>query len=239
MSAALAVNVAAWLWGLAGLALIITVAVMAFSEAFDEYPAFLAMVGMTVSGIGSLVFALHIIASPIVALWTWRVAGVVCVLVSLISVRGLRPGQDVSVVTRLSGLLSVVAPLVVATASFLTQSIPPVKLAAAGAAAIPNVTIDGVRLWHGVALGVLGLGTIVFLLLFVRMVERGFSLQVESNWGGIGGGMAGWRVSPSLTYFAAAAIFGVLFAIFVFQLERPAAGGTASAPATPTAKPPK
>lgn len=238
MSAALAVNVAAWLWALAGLAMIITFVVLAFSG-FDEYSAFLFMVGLTVSGIGSLVFALHIIASPIIALWTWRVAGVVCVLISLISVRGLRPGQDVSVVTRLSGLLNVVVPLVVASASFLAQSIPPVKLAAAGPATIPNITIDGVRLWHGVALGVLGLGTIVFLLLFVRMAERGISLQVESNWGGIGGGMAGWRVSPSLTYFAATAIFGVLFAIFVFQLERPAAGGTASPQATSTAKPPK
>ncbi len=236
MSAALAVNIAAWIWVLAGLAMVITgLVVVSFKELDDMTPS-LALLGINVTGIGSLVLALQIVGLPNMALWAWRVAGVLCVLVSLFSVRRPRPPDDL-ISVRLAGL---VVLLIIAGASFWTESIAPapVKSAAPGPTKV-IFNIDGVALWHGVALGVLGLGTVVFLLLFVRMVERGMSLQVESNWGGIGGGMAGWRVSPSLTYFAAAAIFGVLFAIFVFQLKSDTAGKNPPPPATPTAKPPK
>src|SRR4029450_7897614 len=99
--------------------------------------------------------------------------------------------------------------------------------------AVRAITIDGVRLWRGIALAPIGFGPIVFVWLFVRMVERGVTPQVESHWGGIGGGLGGWRVSASLTYRAAAAVFGVLFAIFVMQLEpRPPAPGSTGAPAS-------
>src|SRR5439155_21104920 len=75
--------------------------------------------------------------------------------------------------------------------------------------------------WHGVALTMLAAGTLIFLGLFVWTMERGGSLQVESHWGGIGGGLGGWRASASLAYLLAAIAFGVLFAFFVIRLDRP------------------
>lgn len=38
--------------------------------------------------------------------------------------------------------------------------------------------------------------------------------QIETHWGGLGGGLGGWRVSASLAYLVAALAFGGMFTAF-------------------------
>jgi hypothetical protein len=65
----------------------------------------------------------------------------------------------------------------------------------------------------GIAL--LGVCTLAFAGLFVRETWRGHSAEVESHWGGFGGGLGGWRVSPSLTYLVCALAFGTMVSVLV------------------------
>jgi hypothetical protein len=56
--------------------------------------------------------------------------------------------------------------------------------------------------------------------------ERGQPFGVESHWGGLGGGLGGWRVSPQVIYLVAALVFaGMLTALASRTLDvlRPAA----------------
>jgi hypothetical protein len=47
--------------------------------------------------------------------------------------------------------------------------------------------------------------------LFLRSIEADKRISVESEWGGLGGGLGGWRVSASLTFLLiSAALFAVL-----------------------------
>lgn len=70
------------------------------------------------------------------------------------------------------------------------------------------------------AVGVLFLGGILtwFVRLFIREIERGRPIQIETHWGGLGGGFGGWRISPSLTYFLAALLFGLLLAMVITSM---------------------
>ncbi len=38
--------------------------------------------------------------------------------------------------------------------------------------------------------------------------------QIETHWGGLGGGLGGWRISASLAYLVAALAFGGMFTAF-------------------------
>ncbi len=67
----------------------------------------------------------------------------------------------------------------------------------------------------------LGLGvlfasiTLMFLTRFIRSLEGGESLGVESHWGGLGGGVGGWRVSRPVGYLFCVMTFGALTAVAV------------------------
>lgn len=59
------------------------------------------------------------------------------------------------------------------------------------------------------------------LLLIVVYLLMGFSRRarqdpphIETHWGGLGGGLGGWRVSASLAYLVAALAFGGMFTAF-------------------------
>jgi hypothetical protein len=63
--------------------------------------------------------------------------------------------------------------------------------------------------------GLLILGVIVLFcgFSFMTSVRKDGPLSFESHWGGLGGGVGGWRMSESLTYLMATIVFGVLFLV--------------------------
>ena len=56
-----------------------------------------------------------------------------------------------------------------------------------------------------VVLGVVILVTVTLLVAMFVAVRRGEGFEIESHWGGLGGGLGGWRVSAPLVY-----LFGVV-----------------------------
>lgn len=54
-------------------------------------------------------------------------------------------------------------------------------------------------------------------LLFLALAEtaRGGPPSLETSWGGFGGGLGGWSLSPALTYLLAALFLGGLFGVLV------------------------
>jgi hypothetical protein len=225
MTATLALTIAGWAWVLAGIGLLVAVVYITFAEDPDEPLAHLVVLAASVGAIGSVVLGLRFLGFPAAALWAWRAESIPYVFVAASLLQKSGPSSGVVVpgrarplwsLNRTTALLNLLVALFLAATSLMIRQIQP-----ATEVASPSSTfvIDGVRTWHGAALGILGAGTVLFLILFVRMVERGVTPQLESHWGGIGGGMSGWRLSASLTYLLAAAVFGVLFAIFVVQLD--------------------
>jgi hypothetical protein len=62
-------------------------------------------------------------------------------------------------------------------------------------------------------------------LLFLALVETagGGPPSLETSWGGFGGGLGGWNLSPALTYLLAALFLGGLFGVLASQVaESPA-----------------
>lgn len=92
-------------------------------------------------------------------------------------------------------------------------------------------------IWHDILLTVLSLITLVFLGLFIQEMRRGRGPMIESNWGGIGGGGGGWRMSSSLAYLLG--MFGIATLLVIVLVHSP--GDTpqdekkASASPTPSA----
>jgi hypothetical protein len=78
-----------------------------------------------------------------------------------------------------------------------------------------------------VVLCVLGVASLVFLGLFVASVLLGNAPRMDSHWGGLGGGLGGWQVSPSLAFLCA----GLLLSAFTSSAatsEGPASAGRSS-----------
>ncbi|MDP8979596.1 MAG: hypothetical protein M3O35_03280 [Acidobacteriota bacterium] len=57
-----------------------------------------------------------------------------------------------------------------------------------------------------------------FLVAFVWSLMRDRTPLLESHWGGLGGGLSGWRVSPALLYLACTMGFALLATLLVSQL---------------------
>lgn len=58
--------------------------------------------------------------------------------------------------------------------------------------------------------GLLCLTALLFAAACIDRIEAGDRPAVEQDWGGLGTGPGGWRLSPSLAYLAAAVLFGAL-----------------------------
>jgi hypothetical protein len=210
----LALTIVSWLWVVAGTGVVLGIAYFVIKDGLDQPDVALVTTLVLLVATGAVVSSLRTLDLVTPSLWSWRVAaGAISIGAILVAVTQ-PPVRLVAVAASAlyAGLFA---------ASFVAG--PALEAPPSGAPAAPPaaLTIDGVRLWHGVALFILAAGTTVFLALFVRMIERGVSPQIETHWGGIGGGLGGWRISLSLTYLLAAAVFGVLFAFFVLQLEAP------------------
>ena len=49
-----------------------------------------------------------------------------------------------------------------------------------------------------------------FLARFVQLVESGDPPSIQRHWGGVGGGVSGWRMSISIVYLGGAMFFAML-----------------------------
>jgi hypothetical protein len=86
-------------------------------------------------------------------------------------------------------------------------------------------------------LAVLGGLALWFSWMFVSSVERDGPPQIESNWGGLGGGAGGWRCSASLMYALCALTFAVCAGVTFLEVQgaNPTTGTTTSADSAATA----
>ncbi len=70
-------------------------------------------------------------------------------------------------------------------------------------------------------LGVLGLATLTFLGAFFVSVRKEPRFTVETSWGGFGGGLGGWSLSPSLVYLIATLVLAGLLCMAVSKAASP------------------
>jgi hypothetical protein len=222
--------VSGWVWVVVGLGLHgLLLHVSLTSGVRIEAASYLMASLIALAASGLLVSALILLGLTDAARWGWRISGGLLVLVSV----WMGARAEPSFVSRVAAAGNFVVAGLVAGAGMAIGSLGPPTSAGELGKRLGTVTIDGVGLWHGVALGMLGLVTAAFLILFVRALERGVTLQVESHWGGLGSGLGGWRMSSSLTYLLVATAFGMLFAVFVLWLT-PGPRGTTATPAART-----
>jgi hypothetical protein len=85
----------------------------------------------------------------------------------------------------------------------------------------PAWRFDWIFSWHNLALGMPFTAFVVFSLLFIMTVQQGSLPQIESHWGGFGGGLGGWRLSASLTYLVASISMAAIFTVCVLQGSPP------------------
>jgi hypothetical protein len=69
-----------------------------------------------------------------------------------------------------------------------------------GYTVLPRIYIPLLAPFRSVLLILAGLVLLIFISALVRSLSRGENVSVESHWGGLGGGIAGWRLSAPLVY---------------------------------------
>jgi hypothetical protein len=83
----------------------------------------------------------------------------------------------------------------------------------------PSNSVGEFVIWHHIFLTGLSLITLLFLFLFIQEMRWGRGPMIESNWGGIGGGGGGWRMSSSLAYLLGLLGTATLLAIIFIHVE--------------------
>ena len=68
---------------------------------------------------------------------------------------------------------------------------------------------------QAIAIALFGGLAVWFSWMVFSAVQRDGAPQVESNWGGIGGGMGGWRFSPSIVYTLCSLVFAACAVLFL------------------------
>ena len=82
---------------------------------------------------------------------------------------------------------------------------------------------------------VLGSLTMWFAALFSLAMRASHWPAVETQWGGLGGGIGGWRVSPAFIYLFGTLAFGSLLTVIALQPPpTPPADAAAATPVTTT-----
>ncbi len=82
---------------------------------------------------------------------------------------------------------------------------------------IGAVRQDQIRPMEGSVIFVLGCLTVAFASGFTNTVRRGEWPRLETSWGGLGGGLGGWRISPALAWLVGALLFGSAFTFTTLQ----------------------
>ncbi|MFZ1010731.1 MAG: hypothetical protein WAN65_28080 [Candidatus Sulfotelmatobacter sp.] len=89
---------------------------------------------------------------------------------------------------------------------------------------------------------VVGLLLLILIAALIHSLSRGEAVSVDSHWGGLGGGIAGWRLSAPLVYllgiaFLLAVSSALAWRVFTASAPSPQAGQQSSLPANSTANP--
>lgn len=196
----------------------------------DEWYATAVSLVCFIASVGFAYLSVSTIGHPVVATWTWRILAGAAVCFGAVCSIGIMIGREETGET-----VSVIGSTALATVLFILSiwarpavAVPQAtNVSRAAETAYPQITV-----WHNVALTILILGTLTFIALFVAAVRRGIFPAIESHWGGLGGGLGGWQMSPSLSYLVAAVVFGILFCVLLLREEN-----SANAPAlNPTVK---
>jgi hypothetical protein len=218
MSPLVAFTIAAWVWiGLAAIAVIISTIVVFVALADEEWPVAIAALLALLASSGFLFTSLHTAGYSSPAYWVWRITGGFTVILGIAcAVKSLTDfSADVwEKIIVLGVTIFSVLPLVCSIPATSQGTLPkPLQ----GGFSERILIVSEITLWHNVALIMVGTGTVMFLVLFVRAVSRGIAPGVESHWGGLGGGLSGWQISLSLTYFIGSVIFGGLFSLLALR----------------------
>jgi len=246
MDPSISLQITAWFWITMGAAGVIGAVIRTFTAAVEseqnwwEIPVFL---GIAYAGNGLSTLGVAAAGWPSIALYVWRATAIICVLIGSIIFtriiiakrgrhRGSAEGRDGSPGFEPEGSRFSYGPLlwsttistgILAAMAWLSfRSNPPEissdALSSAAPVAATSVLPAASILWLA-TLVVLGLGTIYFLYLFVQRLEEGGAPQIEAHWGGIGGGLGGWRMSPALGHVLVATLLAILFTVFLFRLD--------------------
>jgi hypothetical protein len=65
-----------------------------------------------------------------------------------------------------------------------------------------------------------------FFTRFADSIQVDGAPHIESHWGGLGGGVGGWRISSSLVYLAGAIAFGIILLLVIEPPKPPAVPAT-------------
>lgn len=79
--------------------------------------------------------------------------------------------------------------------------------------------------------------TFVFARSFLGALSKGDTPQVESSWGGFGGGLGGWRVSSSLALLLATLVSAGMLAAIVLKPAVPGGGAFTQQGQSPDSRP--
>ena len=85
------------------------------------------------------------------------------------------------------------------------------------------------------ALALLGALTLWCAAAFFAAMRDGRWPAVETHWGGLGGGLGGWRAAPSLVYLMATLGFGAMFTAAALGKDTAASAAAATANAAAAA----
>jgi hypothetical protein len=233
MSPLVAITIAAWVWiVLAAVSVVISTIVVFVGIGDEEWDTAISGLLALLASSGFLFGSLHIAGYSSSAYWIWRITGGFTVIMGIAC--GVRALMDTAASTWAKLIIAGVTifsvlPLV---CSFFATPLNTLAKPLQGGPGERIVVVSEITLWHNFALVMVGTGTVMFLVLFVRAVSRGIAPGVESHWGGLGGGLSGWQISLSLTYFIGSVIFGVLFSLLVVRGDSAAMGSGNSASAT-------
>lgn len=238
MEPSLTLQISAWLCALLGAGSVVAVVaalVNTIREASWDWTS--ALIG-SLWGAGAsalLFFGLAAAGFPEQAVWTWRATAIGLVLLNArVWVKSFADTD--SVWQDLLQVLAFVFAVALAVLSCLVAGLKTVTEVPSPQPPASTIrwTIEGVPLWHNVALCLFAASFILFILLFIGRVRKGNLAQIESHWGGLGGGLGGWRISTSLSYLLAALLCGLSFTAFVYRLE-PAPQPDSAKPSVATA----
>jgi hypothetical protein len=224
--------ITSWTWIIIAAAGIIGAVVLTFSDegrGIDGWWPVAIILGIAASGSDLLTLALSAAGWSSVALIVWRVTAIIPPLLGVAlflrnpPISFGPPGISPTISTaRRAALIGTILLIGHALLAFQPYSLPETgsvitkSTAAAATFQTPHNILS--IFWIG-ALVLLGLGALIFLILFVERVQRGGAPKIETHWGGIGGGLGGWRMSSSLGYLIVAIILSACFSMLLIKLD--------------------
>ena len=102
--------------------------------------------------------------------------------------------------------------------TWLTDTLTVLLLLALFVGLLMAVMTRQIQLVGATSLFVLGALTVGFSGGFAGFVQRGEWPRFETSWGGLGGGLGGWRLSPALACLLGALVFGCAFTLATLYL---------------------